>query len=215
MDRRTQVVLGEAEEGGFLRFVLEGEGFDVVGLASSDHELDRVLLGARPAVIVLDAGISALAALRARERATGATIVAVWPDGVAAAVTDERIGPSDVVDALGPAVRRAALRAHVPEPEAPVAVLLGKAIREWRASEPIGRRPVPVPQPTERVELPRRAPRRILVLAATWLLILTALASIASGIPRALEGVRRASPRPVRVEMTPLLAPPVSSSQQR
>jgi len=76
--RRVQVVLGEAERAdGLLRFVLEGEGFDVVGLASSDEELERVLHGARPSVVVLDGGISAAAALRARECLEDAALVVV------------------------------------------------------------------------------------------------------------------------------------------
>ena len=66
-ERRVQVVLGEAERTGILRFVLEGEGFDIVGMASTDEELERVLLGARPSVIVLDGGISVAAALEARD----------------------------------------------------------------------------------------------------------------------------------------------------
>jgi hypothetical protein len=189
MDRRIQVVLGEAEpEDGFLRFVLEGEGFDLVGLASSDEELDRVLEGARPTVIVLDSGISALAALRAKELGTGASIVTVWPDGVSAVLAEERVDPSDVVEALGPAVRKAATRATVPDPAPDVAEELGKAIRAWRAAEPIlTPATMPPPQP---IELPRRSPRKILVLAATWLLILTALTSIATAIPKVVEGVR-------------------------
>ena len=69
--RRVQVVLGEAERtDGLLRFVLEAEGFDIVGLASDDHELVRVLRGARPAVVVLDGGISAAAAVEARNAPT-------------------------------------------------------------------------------------------------------------------------------------------------
>lgn len=188
MDRRIQVVLGEAEPGdGFLRFVLEGEGFDLVGLASSDEELDRVLEGARPTVIVLDPGISALAALRAKELGTGASIVTVWPEGVSAVLAEERVDPSDVVEALGPAVRKAATRATVPEAAPDAAAEIGRAIRAWRAAEPIlTPATVPPPQP---IELPRRGPRKVLVLAATWLLILTALTSIATAIPKVVESV--------------------------
>ena len=43
-ERRVQVVLGEAERAdGLLRFVLEAEGFDLIGMASNDEELARVL----------------------------------------------------------------------------------------------------------------------------------------------------------------------------
>ncbi len=50
-ERRVQVVLGEAERAdGLLRFVLEAEGFDLVGMASNEEELSRVLRGAKPSV---------------------------------------------------------------------------------------------------------------------------------------------------------------------
>jgi chemotaxis response regulator CheB len=199
MDRRIQVVLGEAEpDAGFLRFVLEGEGFDLVGLASSDEELDRVMEGARPSVIVLDAGISAMAALRAKERMPGATIVTVWPDDVAAPLADERVAPFEVVDSLGAAVRQAATRAQIPEPTVDVAVVLGNAIREWRTAKPTPK-PVSLPRSVEPDESPRRTGRKVLVLAATWILILTALATIATAIPKALEA---RSPAPTRMEVT-------------
>jgi CheY-like chemotaxis protein len=203
MDRRIQVVLGEAEpDAGFLRFVLEGEGFDLVGLASNDEELDRVLEGARPSVIVLDAGISAMAALRARERMAGATIVTVWPDGVAVPLADERVAPFDVVDSLGPTVRRAATRAQIPDPTVDVAVTLGRAIREWRATESI-LKPVSLPRPVEPAGSPPRKGRKVLVLAATWILILTTLATIATAIPKAFEGRGPdRSPAPTRIEIS-------------
>ena len=46
---------------GFLRFVLESEGYDVVAQASSAAELARVLAVHRPDVVVLDDGIGATA----------------------------------------------------------------------------------------------------------------------------------------------------------
>src|SRR5687768_12130152 len=104
-ERRVQVVLGEAERtDGLLRFVLEAEGFDMVGLASNDEELSRVLRGARPSVVVLDGGISATAALEARERADGAALVVVWPEGVSAVLAEERVEPSMAIEDLGNAV---------------------------------------------------------------------------------------------------------------
>ncbi|HET9672331.1 MAG TPA: hypothetical protein VFQ40_05725 [Actinomycetota bacterium] len=189
MQRRIQVVLGEGEpDAGFLRFVLEGEGFDLVGLASSDEELDRILRGASPTVIVLDGGITATAALRAKERAPGAALVVVWPEGVAPTLADEHVEPATIVEELGPAVRRAALEARVPEPRLDVAEELGRAIREWRAAEAILKPVPPVAAGSRAWGRPaRRSARRVLVLAATWILILTALTSIAVGIPNALE----------------------------
>ena len=117
-ERRVQVVLGEAErDDGLLRFVLEAEGFDLVGLASSDEELARVLRGARPSVVVLDGGISAAAASNARESVGDAALVVVWPDGVSAVLAEERVDPSLVIEDLGDAVRRAADRVRpAPEP---------------------------------------------------------------------------------------------------
>ncbi len=112
--RTVQVVLGEAERtDGLLRFVLEAEGFDIVGLASDDHELVRVLRGARPAVVVLDGGISAAAALEARKGSHGAALVVVWPDGVSAAIAEERVDPYEAIADLGDAVRRAARQAEL------------------------------------------------------------------------------------------------------
>ena len=209
VDRRIQVVLGEAEpDAGFLRFVLEGEGFDLVGLASSDEELDRVLEGARPSVIVLDAGISAMAALRAKERMAGATIVTVWPDGVAALFADERVAPFDVVDSLGSAVRKAASRAQIPEPTVGVSVVLGKAIRDGQSAESI-LKPVSLPRSVEPAESPRRTARKVLVLAATWILFRRPW-------PRSRPGSRRrsraAAPRRRRGSRTHIRRPRTSRS---
>src|SRR4026208_277588 len=91
---RVQVVLGEAERtDGLLRFVLEAEGFDIVGLAPGDGELARVLRGARPTVVVLDGGISVAAALEAKQRSNGAALVVVWPDGASAGGAEGRGDP--------------------------------------------------------------------------------------------------------------------------
>lgn len=196
MERRIQVVVGEAEpDPGWLRFVLEGEGFDVVGVAANDEELDRVIRGSRPSVIVIDGEISAPAALRAKERAEDAALVVVWPEGVVAAIADECVRPAAVVDRLGEAVRRAAKTVPMPEPAVDVAEELGQAIRAWRAAEPLTA-PVSLPGVSEPVEQPvRRKGRGVLVLAATWLLILTVLATIAISVPNAMRD-RRGPDRP-------------------
>lgn len=180
---RVQVVLGEAERtDGLLRFVLEAEGFDLVGLASNDEELARVLRGARPAVVVLDGGISATAALDARERCQGAALVVVWPDGVSAVLADERVEPHMAIEDLGDAVRRAVHRAetrdeaiHVPEavdptPPVPVNAL---ATTAW------------FPPPSRRKLGARRG--HVLIAAATWFLVITAFTAIAAAVPNALE----------------------------
>jgi hypothetical protein len=181
-ERRVQVVLGEAERtDGLLRFVLEAEGFDLVGLASSDEELSRVLRGARPSVVVLDGGISATAALDARKRAEGAALVVVWPEGVSAVLAEERVEPSMAIEDLGNAVRRAVDR--LPSREEPV--------RVPEAADPDP--PAFVPTPSEEAiegPSPRRRggrPAQILVGAVTWLLVITALTAIATAVPNALD----------------------------
>lgn len=189
--RTVQVVLGEAERtDGLLRFVLEAEGFDIVGLASDDHELVRVLRGARPAVVVLDGGISASAALEAREGSHGAALVVVWPDGVSAAIAEERVDPYEAIADLGDAVRRAAHRAELNgqaerrEAERRAALI---RIPEARDVAPTIVRGVPRvrrERPTPARSRGRRA--RLLVAAATWMLVLTALTTIAIAVPNAL-----------------------------
>jgi len=180
---RVQVVLGEAERtDGLLRFVLEGEGFDIVGLASNDQELARVLRGARPTVIVLDGGISAAAALQARRSSPGASLVVVWPDGVSAVLAEERVDPHLVIPDLGEAVRKAAHRAEPIEPviRVPESLHIATTVRH---------RPVPPPVRSEPARPARVARRgsRLLVAAATWMLVLTALGTIAVAVPKAFD----------------------------
>jgi type IV secretory pathway TrbD component len=189
----VQVVLGEAErDDGLLRFVLEAEGFDLVGLASSDEELDRVLRGARPSVVVLDGGISAAAAFHARECVEDAALVVVWPDGVSAVLAEERVDPSLVIEDLGDAVRRAADRLR-PAADPIVVLDAGGGAAVVVDSDPD---PSPTSWPSA-AEGPtttttRRAGRRmqVLVAAATWFLVLTALAAIATAVPHVVDTFR-------------------------
>jgi hypothetical protein len=194
-ERTLQVVLGEAEpDDGFLRFVLEGEGFDIVGMASTDGELERVLRGARPDVVVVDAGISARAALEAKEQANGAALVVVWPGDVVAAIADEHVEPHLVVEDLGSAVRSASLRARPREERVVIPDTIGEVIDRWREAE---RAHVPAaPQEEARPDPPRldRSARGMLVAAMTWILVLTTLATIAVGVPRALDVFAQRSP---------------------
>jgi hypothetical protein len=198
--RRVQVVLGEAERtDGLLRFVLEAEGFDLVGLASNDEELSRVLRGARPAVVVLDGGISAVAALDARESSGGAALVVVWPDGVSSVLAEERVEPDMAIEDLGNAVRRAADRIQRRE----------QPIRVPEAAElaPIGRTEIVaedwLQHPTPRRGRGRRA--QLLVATATWLLVITAAAAIASAVPNVVDLFSE----PERRRESPAVAPPV------
>jgi hypothetical protein len=209
-ERRVQVVLGEAERAdGLLRFVLEAEGFDLIGMASNDEELSRVLRGARPSVLVLDGGISAAAALDARQKIDGAALVVVWPDGVSAVLAEERVEPHMVIEDLGDAVRRAAARVEradtivVPEAETPVP-----------APEAIVSKDVPVviepplPQPWRR----RGRVAQVLVATATWLLVITAFAAIAASVPRVVDTFRgRDAPRPSSAPRSERPADPTGS----
>jgi hypothetical protein len=182
-EQKVQVVLGEAERtDGLLRFVLEGEGFDIVGLASNDQELLRVVNGARPDVVVLDAGISAPAAMEARKRVDGAPLVVVWPDGVAAVLAEERVDPFDSISDLGDAVRRAAE--------------LGRRQTSARVEGKAGAVPSAVPiaedgrASAQTATIPVRSRGRrsqLVIAAATWMVALTALTAIAITLPNAMD----------------------------
>ncbi|HET6790389.1 MAG TPA: hypothetical protein VFI35_02230 [Actinomycetota bacterium] len=210
-ERRVQVVLGEAERAdGLLRFVLEAEGFDLIGMASNDEELSRVLRGARPSVLVLDGGISAAAALDARQKIDGAALVVVWPDGVSAVLAEERVEPHMVIEDLGDAVRRAAARVEradtivVPEAETPVPA--PEAIVSKDA--PVEIEP-PLPQPWRR----RGRVAQVLVATATWLLVITAFAAIAASVPRVVDTFRgRDAPRPSSAPRSDRPADPAGST---
>jgi hypothetical protein len=184
LQQRVQVVLGEAERtDGLLRFVLEGEGFDIIGLASDDQELMRVLRGARPAVIVLDGGISATAALEARRISPGSILVVVWPDGVSAVVAEEHVEPDLVISDLGEAVRRAGRRAELRKPPSPMPELLRRATTDRPVQAPVRTAPVRTTPPKK-----TRTGRRVLWWpAATWMLVITALATIAAAVPKAFD----------------------------
>ena len=93
---------------GLLRFVLEGEGYQVVAEATNAAELGRVLAVHRPDLVVLDDGIGAMAVGMTREMVPAAKIVLVWPRDVVPVGGDTRVDPSDVLRELGPAVARVA-----------------------------------------------------------------------------------------------------------
>jgi DNA-binding NarL/FixJ family response regulator len=91
---------------GLLRFVLEGEGFDVVGEAGSASDLARLLAIHQPDVVVLDDGIGATAVGMAREVAPAAKVILVWPDAVVPIGGDARVDPAAVLKELGEATRQ-------------------------------------------------------------------------------------------------------------
>jgi hypothetical protein len=113
----ARVVLAEADAPGSLHYLLEAEGFHVVGCASNEDELGRVLgQGVRPDVIVLDADVVATSSLVARQLAPEAHVIAVWPDAVQPPPGGERVDPRMVYEELGPAIRRHMDRRTVPVP---------------------------------------------------------------------------------------------------
>jgi hypothetical protein len=104
----VRVVLAEVDAPGSLHYLLEAEGFQVVGCASDDVELGRVLQqDVDPDVIVLDTDISATSVLVAREHAPDAHVIVLWPEGVQLPTGTERVAPLLVYERLGPAIRQA------------------------------------------------------------------------------------------------------------
>jgi hypothetical protein len=113
----ARVVLAESDAPGSLHYLLEAEGFQVVGCASDEAELGRVLgQGIDPDVVVLDADIVATSILVARQLAPDAHVIAVWPDAVQPPPGGERIDPRMVYEELGPAIRRHMDRLVFPVP---------------------------------------------------------------------------------------------------
>jgi hypothetical protein len=107
-ERRPSVVVGEGDPArrGLLRFVLEGEGLDVVGEAATTVQLVQVLAVHRPDAVVLDDGIGTTAVVVAREMHPQAKVILVWPSDVIPIGGDARVDPADVLRELGPTVER-------------------------------------------------------------------------------------------------------------
>ena len=106
--QRVRIVVGEgrSSQQGLLRFVLVGEGYDVVADATNPAELARVLAAHKPDVVVLDDGIGATAVGMVREMAPGAKVVLVWPGAVVPIGGAAQVPPSRVLQDLGPAIAR-------------------------------------------------------------------------------------------------------------
>lgn len=106
---RIGVVVGEGHpvRRGLLRFVMEGEGFLVLGEAHSTVELVQALSVHHPNAVVLDDAIGATAVVVTREMRPEAKIVLVWPQGLLPINGDATVDPSQVLRELGPAVERA------------------------------------------------------------------------------------------------------------
>ena len=106
---RIGVVVGEGHpvRRGLLRFVLDGEGFQVLGEARTTVELVQALSVHHPEAVVLDDGIGATAIALTREMRPDAKIVLVWPPAVVPISGDATVDPTQVLRDLGPAVERA------------------------------------------------------------------------------------------------------------
>src|SRR5262249_46249189 len=114
----VRVVLAEADGGpGPLHYLLEGEGFQVLGTASDEDALTRILSQSLdPGVIGLDAAGPATAGVVAQEFAPASDVIVVWPEGVTPPAFADRVAPDQVFQDLGPAVRRAAERNRLRRP---------------------------------------------------------------------------------------------------
>jgi hypothetical protein len=110
MARRIRVVVGEGRtaQRGLLRFVLEGEGFDVVAEARGSADLSGAVEQQRPDVVVLDDGIGVMAVSMVHEVDPHAKVVLVWPSAVVPIGGDARVEPAKILRDLGPAVEQVA-----------------------------------------------------------------------------------------------------------
>jgi CheY-like chemotaxis protein len=106
MARPVRIVVGEGRtaQRGLLRFVLEGEGFEVVGEANGTADLPAALESQHPDVVVLDDGIGVMAVSMVHEVAPQAKVVLVWPAAVVPIGGDARVEPAKILRDLGPAV---------------------------------------------------------------------------------------------------------------
>ncbi|MDP9300079.1 MAG: hypothetical protein M3P43_04165 [Actinomycetota bacterium] len=182
----VRVVLAEIDSPGPLHYLIEGEGFQVVGCASNDADLARVLAHVQPDVIVLDADISATSALVAREEAPSSELIVLWPEGVQLPSGAERVHPRLVYQDLGPAIRRAADDRRTRHPT--VVELEDDDVN----AQPPSRTSVDLLSSTA-----QRTSTRVLVGTAA----LIALIVVTMGASFALEG-RSGSPQPTAVRTT-------------
>jgi hypothetical protein len=113
----VRVVVAEPVSAGSLQYLLEAEGFQVVGCASDERELERVLdQDLHPDVIVLDADVVATSVLVVRHHEPDAHVVVIWPDGVQPPRGADRVPPAAVYEELGPTIRRHAETHAVADP---------------------------------------------------------------------------------------------------
>jgi hypothetical protein len=120
------VAEGARKHRGLIRFLLEGEGFEVVASASSRAGLIRDAGAERPDVVVLDEVVGARSLEPIRTAFPEAPIVVVSPIEPAEHSADAWVGLLDVIRDLGPTVRHlAGLEGRSPETSAEPRALPG------------------------------------------------------------------------------------------
>ena len=117
-DPVVRIVLAEAAASpGPLHYILESEGFQILGSASDDADLTRILSQRiEPDVIVVDAAVPATTVMTAQEFAPASELIVVWPEGIVPPASADQVFPDLVFEELGPAVRRAAERNRLRHP---------------------------------------------------------------------------------------------------
>lgn len=174
----VRVVLADASSSGTLHYLLEAEGFQVVGSASDEWELRRVLRqDIRPDVIVLDRDITVGSVAIASSYAPDAQVIVIWPDGVQAPTGARRIAPWLIYRELGPTIRAALDR--------PVDVDASAAVEAVGASESTGVATVrDEPRPTLGRTAARTSVMAIVLIAAV---VMTMGAVMAVGGQQVME----------------------------
>ena len=117
-DPVVRIVVAEAAASpGPLHYILESEGFQILGSASDDDDLTRILSQRiEPDVIVVDAGVPATTVMTAQEFSPASELIVVWPEGIVPPASADQVLPDLVFEDLGPAVRRAAERNRLRRP---------------------------------------------------------------------------------------------------
>jgi DNA-binding NarL/FixJ family response regulator len=195
----VRIVLAEIGSPGPLHYLIEAEGFQVVGCASNDAELARVLAHVEPDVVVLDADVSATSALVAREEAPSSELIVLWPEGVQLPAGAERVHPRLVYQDLGPAIRQAAADRRNRHP-----VVVEPDDHDLSAPAAPPRSAVDSPSPAA-----QRTSTRVLVGTAA----LIALIVMTMGVSFALEG-RTGAPQPTDTRSTEI-SPSAPAGQGR
>jgi hypothetical protein len=160
---------------GLLRFVLEGEGFNVLADVSSTVELIQALAVHEPNAIVLDDAVGPTAVVLAREMRPEAKVVLVWPRDLAPINGDATVDPSQVLRDLGPAVQAACGVPASPPPMGTVRPMTPRGPRPRRRPHPSGVMGDVLPGPGVAPPRPRsdepivvdREPAPILILPVT------------------------------------------------